>query len=568
LNSEAGFKGNQTRRNILKTAIAAAVLPLANAEAISLRAATTPAKQASPAAIKAQRQHWVAVAESLKPHLRETIEAPLSVVHFAADSNVYLRWQQEVEAPGSDLPKRLLRKGDHFILDFGGHRTGHLQFRLVGEGNSVDAPVRLKITFGEVPGDVTEPLYPYHGNISSSWLAEEIITIDFLPQLVRMPHRYAFRYVKVEVMDTSPNFGVRFLETAAIALTSARATAIQLPSGMPDWVRKVDRVCLLTLRDCMQTIFEDAPRRDQRLWIGDFRLQAKACYYTYPNFALVKRCLYLFAGLPRESDGFLSSCVYEKPFPRTGGMYHLDYSALYASTLLDYARASHDLEAARELFPVAQTQIEILFQHVDENGIFHAPPETWVFIDWNKGLDLKAAMQGVLIYSGRRLCELATLIGNPSRTAALSRQLDKMSLAAREHFYDREKGVFTSGSGRQVSWASQAWLTLAGCLSRTEAAETLRRVIVEDKTSVRPNTAYLYHHVLEAMIECGMVQEAMQLIKSYWGGMIEDGADTFWEAYDPKDSTFSPYRDIHVNSFCHGWSATPSYFFRTMNRLT
>jgi hypothetical protein len=25
----------------------------------------------------------------------------------------------------------------------------------------------------------------------------------------------------------------------------------------------------------------------------------------------------------------------------------------------------------------------------------------------------------------------------------------------------------------------------------------------------------------------------------------------------------SPYGDIHVNSYCHAWSCTPSYFFRT-----
>ena len=82
--------------------------------------------------------------------------------------------------------------------------------------------------------------------------------------------------------------------------------------------------------------------------------------------------------------------------------------------------------------------------------------------------------------------------------------------------------------------------------------------------AVRPNTPYLHHYMLEAMVTCGMQQEALRLIEEYWGGMVKAGADTFWEAYDPKNSLFSPYGDIHSNSFCHAWSCTPAYFLRTM----
>ena len=76
-----------------------------------------------------------------------------------SDRSRYLRWRMDVEAPGADLSKRLLHEEDAFVLDFGGHRTGYFHFRLVGGGPSVDSPVRLKVTFGEVPGDVAEPLY-------------------------------------------------------------------------------------------------------------------------------------------------------------------------------------------------------------------------------------------------------------------------------------------------------------------------------------------------------------------------------------------------------------------------
>ena len=45
--------------------------------------------------------------------------------------------------------------------------------------------------------------------------------------------------------------------------------------------------------------------------------------------------------------------------------------------------------------------------------------------------------------------------------------------------------------------------------------------------------------------------------------MADSGADTFWELYDTKDPTASPYGGAVVNSYCHAWSCAPAYFLRT-----
>ena len=44
--------------------------------------------------------------------------------------------------------------------------------------------------------------------------------------------------------------------------------------------------------------------------------------------------------------------------------------------------------------------------------------------------------------------------------------------------------------------------------------------------------------------------------------MVALGADTFFEAYVPGDPSFSPYDDNKVNSMCHAWSCTATYFLR------
>jgi hypothetical protein len=53
--------------------------------------------------------------------------------------------------------------------------------------------------------------------------------------------------------------------------------------------------------------------------------------------------------------------------------------------------------------------------------------------------------------------------------------------------------------------------------------------------AVKPGAPYLYHYVIEAMIQVGMKEEAKGLLINYWGDMVNKGADTFWEVYDPKD---------------------------------
>jgi alpha-L-rhamnosidase len=241
--------------------------------------------------------------------------------------------------------------------------------------------------------------------LSSSWLPDETINLDFLPQEVHLPRRYAFRFVKVEVIDTSPNFGVRFKPVQTHALTSAQQQPAPLDSQVPDLLRRIDEVSLATLGDCMQTTFEDGPRRDQRLWIGDMRLHARANYVSFQNKDMVKRCLYLFAGLPRE-DGLPSACFFEKPGPIFGGTYIMDYAILYGAALLDYVRATGDRHTGTELWPVVQRQLEIVGQNVNQDGLFVDPKHMWIFIDWNDQLDRTAAMHGVLLYYYRHALEL------------------------------------------------------------------------------------------------------------------------------------------------------------------
>jgi len=61
--------------------------------------------------------------------------------------------------------------------------------------------------------------------------------------------------------------------------------------------------------------------------------------------------------------------------------------------------------------------------------------------------------------------------------------------------------------------------------------------------------------------ESGLVRDS-HVLCTYWGGMLEEGADTFWELHNPENPNESPYGGTIVNSYCHAWSCAPAYFLR------
>jgi alpha-L-rhamnosidase len=449
-------------------------------------------------------------------------------------------------------------KGDEFILDFGTHRAGYFTFHLATQGTNVDAPVRLKLTFGEVPYDVTEDLHPCKSWISTSWVPDEMINVDWCPTDVDMPRRYSFRYVRVQVLDTSVKFKVLF-QTIRVRAVSAVDPNIEVASLRlkESLLNTIDTVSILTLRDCIQTTFEDGPRRDRRLWLGDLRLQALTNYCTYRNYPLVRRCLYLFAALPLD-NGALPACVFERPVAKAASDYIVDYDTLFGSVVYDYARESGDLQTALDLWDTVLNSMKLALSYVSSSGKYESTRgSAWNFLDRQEGLHRDAGMQGLIIFSCNAVNDLTKLLNKSPPYYSI---VSKMTTAALD-FYCPTQPVFISGPDAQISWASNAWLCLARVLPPGQCKRALLTTRA-NRDAVKPLTPYLFHYFAEALAVSGAEEEFLNLMRDYWGGIVKAGADTVWEYYGPNDSRASPYGDCHNNSYCHAWSCTPSYLLR------
>lgn len=517
-------------------------------------------------AFQAERAGWLQKAEAAKPQLVETVKKPLNLVRLVEDPAAFQGWKAVRSAPVDTLYGQSLKKQSGAVVDFGEHLTGTVTFTVKALRGTPDAPVRVKLTFGEVPAELATPFDPYPGELSRAWLQDEILTLPELPATVTVPRRLSFRYAKIELLGASRYFDLHLTDLTCRATTSVRSAPAPLAPGTDPLLARIDAVGLATLKECMQTVYEDGPKRDRRLWIGDLYLEAQANAVSFRNHDLTKRCLYLLAALAGD-DGSMNSNVFEtpEPHPQRGAPFLFDYSLLYNAALSDYLAATNDRATALDLWPLAKKQMEKPKQFLRENGLFDAEAAAknrwWLFVDWKPDLDRQAPIQGILIFSMKRTLDLAKRLGKENEVPELPAMIEKLTATARQHLLDPKTGLFVSGANRQVSYASQAWMVLGGVATKAEAQRALRAVATAPG-AVRQGAPYLFHFYVEAMLQAGLTAEAREAVRTYWGGMVQKGADTFWEVYDPQNERLSPYNFFPVNSYCHAWSCTPVYFIR------
>lgn len=507
-------------------------------------------------------KEWLRKAEACRPELSYQTISPARTVRSVQDAKAFQGWRMEDAGQPDILFNEPFKKHPAITLDFGNHYTGYLTFSIKPSGlKAADAPVRLKFTFAEVPGELNTPLEPYKGGLARSWVQDEIVTVMSVPHEMTIPRRLAGRYLKIELLGISGSFDFVFDKLTFKTQTSVTNEAPALASTTDPLVRDIYKVGLNTLKECMQTVYEDGPKRDRRLWIGDLYLEALANAHTFKNHELTKHCLYLLAAFAND-EGLLHATLLEKPQPHPQyGTHTLDYCLIYNVALLEYLKETGDMETANDLWPVVVRQIELALRQFSPEWIYDMDkkPQYWLVFDWKDGYDRQASMQGLTIFALQHSYELAKMLGKEKEAGEWPTIAGKMKKAARQHFYDKKRGVMVSGKDKQISYLSQVWMILSNTLDKKEGAKAMATVM-SMPDACYPGCPYAYHYVIEALLQCGMPQEARKLITDYWGSMVKRGADTFWEVYDPNNDYLSPYGFFVINSYCHAWSCTPIYF--------
>ena len=497
-------------------------------------------------------------AEEYKRPLITQIVKPENCVEFIEDENSFQNLKV-IPKKKFELPI-VLNSGDKILVDFGGHCVGYLNLILNNYGKKIcDSCLKLKFSFGEFPYEIMKPFEEYNGTLGNGWFQREEKTVALLPYKTKLDRRYAFRYLLIERTDNA-RFSV-LLQALFVEAVSAVNMDDALPIEIGDErLKSIYTASLKTLKECEQDVFEDGPKRDRRLWMGDLRVQAITDYKTFRNHDLVKRCLYLFAAYRTDSK-MVSSCLFSESPPYIDDQVSWvlkDYCLFFVSSLYDYYMDCGDIEFVKELYDVGAEQIEIVSRMVDRENM---KIEAFPFIDWCPDLDKEVAFTGVYIYVLKQFKFITELLSKD--TSWIDDEIEFISKILMK-YYDKEKGVFITSNG-QISQHSQIWAVLSGVLSRDDAVKLISRV-EKLETEFTMRTPYVVHYYLEALYNCGLTDKVIEVIKDVWGKMLDAGYDCCPECFNENNDFESPYNAPEINSACHAWSCSPAYWINLISK--
>ncbi len=423
--------------------------------------------------------------------------------------------------------------GASVVLDYGIELHGGV--RLVSGANN-HAVTPVEISFGE---SVSEALgRPVNDH------AVHIGMVDLPPMGMAEIGNTAFRFLRVSVPADAPH---------AVELMGAPAVALYL--DLPyvgsfrcndDRLNRIWEVGAYTVHLNMQDYIYDGVKRDRFVWMGDLYPEVRVIAAVFNDTELVEKSLDFMRD--HTPPGMWMNTI-------------SSYTAWWVICQADWYRwrgNRHYLEQQREALKL---QLEQLAAVVRPDGT-EEMPETR-FLDWpNAGNPdaTTAGLQGLLAWS------LAS-------GAALMEWLDEPEAAAR---YRERAGWLTQAPAPVGRNKTAAAMQVLGGLRDAAAAE--REVFAVDPTA-GVSTFYGYF-VLLARAQAGDVAGALEVIREYWGTMIDYGATTFWEDFDLAwvknagriDEIPEPGKDdLHADfgnycykglrhSFCHGWAGGPTAF--------
>ena len=486
-----------------------------------------------------------------RPLLHKRVDAK-TIVRVNKDPNAF-QGHKIVKVADLEFPY-ILNSKEPVIFDFGDHYTGYLNMEFDNckeTPHIADSPTNIVFEFSEMPIEIDERPIDNPQCLSVSWMQDDYKTMALLPYKGSLDRRVSFRYLKIKRVDP-----VRF-PVQINALYVDAVSAVDLDSVPPlnsddELLNKIDRICLKTLKECEQDVFEDGPKRDRRLWIGDLRLQALLDYKTFKNIDLVKRCICLFAD-HLQTDGKVAPCVFPDSPPYVDNWYFMDYSLCFVSCLYDFMKNIGEREFAQQFYDIAAFQIKFADEHFNrETKTLDAP----VFID-HTPFDKSIALLCYFAYTLNHMVELSKTLNKEYKS--YEKILSEVKEAILTYYCEKE-GFFVTAKG-EISWHSQVWAVLAGVLSKEESAELLRRTAKEDP-ELKFSSPFIHHYYIEALYSCGMDKEALEHIKLYWGAMLKAGFDCCPECLMLNNEYWTGYGHPSLNSACHAWSCTASYWLR------
>lgn len=295
--------------------------------------------------------------------------------------------------------------------------------------------------------------------------------------------------------------------------------------------------------------FLDGIKRDRWVWSGD----------AYQSF-LINDYLFFDPGITKRTIIALRGKDPVRQHINT----ILDYSFYWILGIHNYYYKTGDLEFLRFIWPKMVTLMDFCLSRRDAEGFVTGMPGDWVFIDWAE-IDKTGAVaaEQILFYKSlQTMAVCAEVLGSnglqyQNIAGELYQKINRFFWNPRLHAYIDS---FTSGKNN-ITRHANIFSILFNLVDDKRRGEIIRDVLQND-TIPQIATPYFKFYELEAFCAAGETVRVHKEILSYWGGMLDLGAATFWEEYYPNmnfPEHYAMYGDKYGKSLCHAWGSSPVY---------
>ncbi len=300
---------------------------------------------------------------------------------------------------------------------------------------------------------------------------------------------------------------------------------------------------------CMQEDIWDAPKRDRVRWMGDLQVSGRVIDDVYLDKFLMEQTMTKLRDAAQDGRPPL-----ENPVKHVNDV--CGYSAAWVVGLADFTKRVGDLKYLNKQHDLLISMLRYMRTDLNSKDLFTDLTKTWNFVDWSPGFVQysslsRTATQMYYIRAYKDAAFLFNVMHDKVNARKCEVWAQKLTTAAKKYLLDGNTNTFSDR--RQ----DNAMAVFAGVTTPTENSAIYQRDFQQDSPAWNQvATPYFNNYVLYAMSDMGHSNSALKFAKGYWGGMLDDGATTFWESYNPLWPKDHPHKAMQYSgSMCHGWAA-------------
>lgn len=354
----------------------------------------------------------------------------------------------------------------------------------------------------------------------------------------------AFRYVYVKDLQVDVYMFYEYLEQDEEKSGSFECSDEEL--------NKIWQVGAYTMDLTTREFFMDGIKRDRWTWSGDAIQSYLMNYYLRFDSECVKRTI-------RQLRGKDPVTAHVNTI--------MDYTFYWFKSVLDYYEYTADVAFVREMWPRMVTLMDYVMGRLNEDGLAEGKADDWIFVDW---VDFPMHKRGILAFEQILLAKAlqtmtvcGKLIGEDAEKYSVL--YNKVREKTDELFWDDDKKAYLhsieDGELNDMITKFPNMFSVLYGFADNRVNDILNNVMLNPKVE-DITTPYMRFYELEMLCMMGMHEHVLAEIRSYWGGMLKEGATSFWEKYVPTESGtqhLAMYGRPYGKSLCHAWGASPVY---------